>query len=195
MSWDLMPNFSKHQHIKFKNTIRTKYALKDNAVCGNVRKSSSALAWVFDDYIVARSFIVEYSIDGKMKKFNAKTEKTQDGDDFYLRIGLMLRGPSAMIPLMAPAWIRSMDSFLKLETNKMHQYVFNSVNRSGAEWESPESSSIQMFASRSSKIDDTWQRAAIKVPKTQIAGVWLMMDGDNSGSKFTTCIRRLSIRD
>ena len=189
---DYLQQFSDFKEIKFDNINPTKYTYSDHALCGEANNAASAMILPFKTYQNINSLIVEYKTEGQLKIKNTKQEASTDGDDFILRIGLMLKGSAPMIPFMAPAWIKSVRDMMLLETDRIIYHVFNAKHKVGAQWLSPYSSSITMFSNESSPTQDHWLRSEIKSKHT-IAGLWIMIDSDNSHGKIKTCIRKLEI--
>ena len=185
---------SAFKHITFKNIPATTYSDAAGVLTMKVDKSSSVLVLPFDAERTITNVKFSWRLNGVVSTKNAEHEKTKKGDDFPLRIGLMVSGPAPTVPFFAPAWIKAVRDSVKLPSDKLIYLVAGTKSAPGTTWESPYASSIGTVALQSSPIAGSdWQAVDYRSEATKITGIWVMADGDNTASSFTTEIRDLEL--
>lgn len=181
--------------ITFDKIPPTIYARADGGLKMVVAKSSSFLvqAFVAKRSVGAVSF--EWRTDGALAVSDAAVEKTKDGDDGRLKIGLMLAGKAPTIPFFASAWIKDVRDFLKLPSDHLDVLIVGTKSPPGTKWSSPYADSMEYFALGGDALTGGWQRSQFKFAKpVEVVGLWLMADGDNTASTFTTWLRNLRLQ-
>ncbi len=81
---------------------------------------------------------------------------------------------------------------MKLPTDRMLYLVVDAKHAPGELWESPYSGSMTLMSVASVEGKDGWRQAAVAFPEPkQVVGLWLMADGDDTGSTFETRLKDL----
>ena len=183
------------EHIHFRriqpNTIR----FENDTIRFDVNRSASFLLLAFDDIKTVRTVSFEWKADGMLDISSAAQEKTRKGDDAWLRVGLVISGEPDLVPEpLLPRWVIKVRDSLKHTSDRMIYLVPNAHNSPGETWRSPFSDNITMISVGSERKADGWNSVeyALDQPQ-QIVGLWLMADGDNTASVFTSRLRRLRI--
>lgn len=187
---------AKSSHIVFSDDIpATRYSLKKHYMTAEVKKSASALVYAFAQIAPVKEVSFSWKTEGDTKVTSASQEKTKAGDDFKLRIGLILSGEAPFVPFFAPAWVKAIRDALILPTDKMIYLAVGTRNPVGSVWESPYSDSMTNIVLPSKPLKKGWQRATYKADKPlKVVGLWIMADGDNTQASFKTYIRYLKIK-
>ena len=181
-------------HITFKDIPPTKYEFAGDHATMAVTKSASAMVQSFPTVRTVTAMQFEWRGTGTVGVLDARHEQTKRGDDARLRIGLMLEGKKPTVPFFAPAWIKAVDAVMKLPAERLQYYVVDAKAAPGSEWDSPYASSIVNLALASTPDKDGWNKVRYKLPgSVTIVGIWLMADGDDTGSTFTTELRALDL--
>jgi hypothetical protein len=189
----LDPN--EYKLISFEKIPPTQFAYEKGVLSMKVEKSSAALIKRFADVQSVQTVSFKWKSSGKRNVADAAIEKEKSGDDFYLRIGLIMSGPAPWVPFFAPAWIKALRDYMTLPTNHMKYLLVGTHHSPGSEWESPYSSSISNLALASTAAPGGYQKAEAKFDlPLEIVGLWIMADGDNSASVFTTELKYLQLQ-
>ena len=183
---------TKFFHLTFDDIPATNYQISNNMITANVTKSSSIFFHPFKKIIDVNHVSFEYQSSGNFKKMSPDQEKTKDGDDAPIRIGLILKGDGAMVPFFAPAWIKKTKKELHFDTNKMIYIAGGLQSPPHSNWENPFSDSIMVRTAHCVKRSDSWYQCHSKFKKTQqVIGIWILADGDNTKSSFKTILKNL----
>ena len=187
---------TKSSHIIFDDDIKpTKYTISKNSIKATVSKSASALIYAFDTVTPIKTVSFEWRSQGKLKVRNAGHEKSKKGDDYKLRVGLILSGKAPMIPFFAPGWVKAIKSAMKLPSNKLRYLAVDAKHPAGKSWESPYSDSMTNVSLPSKDLGNGWNLAVYSSKRPHnVVGVWVMADGDNTKSSFESEIRNLRLR-
>ncbi len=180
-----------YQPLVFADIPATKYELRDGVLRAIVDKSSSALLLSFKTPRKIVGLQATWRMDGKLATSTA-SEQTKKGDDFPLRIGLLLSGKAPLVPFFAPAWIKAVKAHMQHPAAELMYFLFGAKASAGAQWKSPYTDSINNVAMPSQPQMEGWTHSRLTFPEKDVVGIWLMADGDNSGSTFVTSIRQLS---
>lgn len=180
--------------VTFAKIPPTSYDLRGAVLEAKVDKSSSLLVAAWDKPRRVRAIAFEWKTQGKLLTANADVEKSKKGDDAALKVALLLHGPAPFIPFFAPSWIKAVASLLKYPTDRALNITVTKHVPEGTKWESPYTSSIEHVAVAGTLKADDWRQAQYQLPQpTEAVGLWLMADGDDTASVFTTSVRELKV--
>ena len=104
----------------------------------------------------------------------------------------MLKGNEKWLNPMAPGWIKKVRETMHLPSEMMIYLVAGSQHKPGEYWKSPFSNDVGIIAADDITTDDGWllSQHEFKSP-LDIVGLWIMADGDNTASSFSTSIKSL----
>jgi len=180
--------------INFDGIKKTKYQFSKNTLEMTVNKSSSALVLPLKKITTLERVSFLWKTKGQIKTKSAKHETTKSGDDFPLRIGLCISGKAPMVPFFAPAWIKKIKNILFHPSDHMEYLIAGSKHQPLSSWKSPYSSSMRYIALPNKLQSDGWNLVDHKFKKEIIiTALWVMADGDNTKSTFTTYLKNLFI--
>ena len=184
------------KEISFNGIASTAYVNHQGILKASVNASAGFLLKPFDRVRQVDAVTVDFRSTGKIKiKIKSgDQEKTKDGDDSILRIGLLLKGEAPLIPFFAPAWIKAIQASMKLPSRKLLYLVPTSLNPVGSQWSSPYNEDISSLVIASEKIADGWRRGRVTFSEPKlVVGIWLMADGDDTKSQFVTEVKSLTL--
>jgi hypothetical protein len=183
------------QHIQFRRIQPTTITFTPHAIRFDVNKSSSFLLLAFDDIKTVRRVAFEWRADGMLNKNSAAQEKMRTGDDAWLRVGLIVSGQPDLVPeALLPSWMRQVRDVLKFPSDSMIYLIPDARHAPGETWGSPYHSHIEMISVPSQQIDKDWKRVSYPLSTPlQSVGLWIMADGDNTASIFSSQLRNLVI--
>lgn len=186
---------SNFEHIHFRRIQPTTIRFDADTVRFEVRRSSSFLLLAFDEIQTISAVSFQWQADGTLNKVSKVQEKTRAGDDAWLRVGLIISGEPDPVPEpLLPRWVVQVRKNLKHPSDRMIYLIPGARHAPGDTWRSPYSPSIDMIAVDSSALDDGWQQARHVFPQAQqVVGLWIMADGDNTGSVFDSRLRKLVV--
>ncbi len=179
-------------HIVFKHIAANNYQYQDGILNITVNQSASFLLLPLSQQTPITSVSFQWKKQGELRSQDAKFEESKEGDDAYLRIGLMLKGEARWLNPLAPKWIKQVKQTMQLPSEKMIYLVAGSKHQAGQQWLSPFSEDIEIIAVDNHNLDDGWIQAQhnFNVPMN-VVGIWIMADGDNTGSSFISSLRSL----
>lgn len=155
-----------------------------------VDRSAGGLAYRLPAPAVVRRVQARGRVSGALAVDPAR--QGLDGqDDFVLRVGLVVRGEKRLGFLqrrLAPAWIRDLHNLAPPGAGLSHVHFFN-VGAPGAvvgrERAHPLSDLLRETVTTTTRADGTFDLAATLAMPVETLGIWLSMDGDDTGSSFT----------
>jgi len=190
----LLLNPKSLKEISFESIPKTKYEFSKEAIKISVQQSSSALVMPLEKVVTINKISFFWKLDGEVKTSSAEHESTKSGDDFPLRVGLCVYGPKPLIPFFAPAWVKKIRDILIHPSDQMTYLVAGSKHRPLDEWKSPYSNSMNQISLPDTPLKEGWREVNYHLKKDlRIVAIWIMADGDNTKSSFTTYLKNLMI--
>jgi len=182
-------------HIHFKRIKPNQVSFNDGAIHFDVNKSASFLLLAFDDIRSIRRVSFQWKADGSLNKNSIEQEKSRKGDDAWLRVGMIIEGKPDPVPEpLLPRWMKQVRQTLKYQFNKMVYLIPDALHKPGDTWKSPFSSEVDMISVGSRVMDDGWKQSSYDFTSPQkVVGLWIMADGDNTGSIFESRLRNLMV--
>jgi hypothetical protein len=182
-------------HIHFKRIKPNQVKFNDGTIHFDVNKSSSFLLLAFDDIRSIQRLSFQWTADGTLNKNSIEHEKSRKGDDAWLRVGLIIEGQPDYVPEpLLPRWMKQVRHTLKHQSNKMIYLIPDALHAPGEKWKSPFSSDIDMISVGSRRMNDGWKQVTFEFKNPQkVVGLWIMADGDNTGSIFESRLRNLVV--
>lgn len=191
----------------------------ENSLQIAVDNSSSAIIFPFSEVLSPYKIQLKWhleDIERKIEKESKEFEKTRAGDDFYLRIGLILSGKAQEQSFLEKQfhWRSDLQEFFPESTRnkisgKVLMFVDKAENDEGLSWPSPyEAENVMMVSIKPAKVSsDNWREIEIDLFKyieqleylcaeeehCGVVGLWLMPDGDSTDAKFKIEVRELRI--
>lgn len=183
------------EHIHFKRINPNNVSFDDGIVRFSVNNSASFLLLAFDDIKNVNAVAFQWKAAGTLKKNSEQHERSRKGDDAWLRVGLILEGEPADVPeALLPRWMRQVRKTLKHPSNRMIYLLPGALHAPGTRWKSPFSDDVDMVSVSSSPASYGWKQVEHQFAETQRAvGLWIMADGDNTNSVFSSQLRNLAI--
>lgn len=180
--------------VEFEDIPATSYKFQEGILTADVKASSSFLLHSFTSIQKIKTIQLEWLFTGDLKVKDAKHEEEKSGDDGKLRIALLVSGEAPSIPFFTPTWIKITKNHLKLPSDKMIYLSIGAAHAPGSTWESPYSSSITHYAVPSSPQEKNWQKVDYNFEKPlELVGLWIIADGDNTGSHFSSSMKNLRL--
>lgn len=186
---------SNFELINFEKLKPTVYTNDGNAIRMQVDGSSSILFKPLTMAVPISEVSFEWKAEGSIAVQDAAMQKSKEGDDARLRVGLIIAGKAPLLPFFAPSWVKVIRERLKFPADKVEFVVAGTTLPPGTTWKSPFNSDIMLFAAEDRLLPDGWHSAHTRFAKARsVVGFWIMADGDNTSSKFTTWLRSLTFR-
>jgi hypothetical protein len=180
------------RHLTFTDIPPTQYRIGTNEVTATVSRSASYLLIPFATPLSVQSVQFDWQIEGRVAIRDAEHEGSKGGDDAAIRVGLLVSGPSPMIPFLAPVWLKALSGQLTHSAERLIFLVPDARHGPGSQWQSPYSSDIQSAGLASVLRTDGWRTASISFSEPlALVGVWIMADGDDTQSTFMSRLRNL----
>lgn len=181
--------------VAFNGIPPTVYERSGDALKMTVEKSASFLLKPFDAERQVASVSFDWQSQGELKIKDLLTERTKAGDDARLKICLLLSGKAPLVPFFASAWVKAVRDAMKLPADRLRCLVAGSKAKIGDRWPSPYDDSIELVAVDGPGESPGWRRVDAKLEEPlKVVGIWIMADGDDTGSSFTTRLRELTLR-
>jgi hypothetical protein len=182
------------EHIEFKRIKQSRYSFHEQQLQVDVEGSSSFLMKSFDRVSEVKKVSFKWRANGAPKIKDALHEEQKQGDDAVFKLGLLLEGNDSFSNPFVPAWVKRVDGLLKYPSEDMIYLVADSKHEPGQHWTNPYNKRVTMIAIESVNDTQGWQRSSyyFDVP-VKVVGIWLMSDGDNTGSSFTANIKDIKL--
>ena len=183
------------EHIHFKRINPNSVSFDNGVVRFSVNNSASFLLLAFDDIKNVNAVAFQWKAAGTLKKKSAQHERSRKGDDAWLRVGLILEGEPTHVPEpLLPRWMQQVRKTLKHPSNRMIYLLPGALHAPGTRWKSPFSDDVDMVSVSSSPASDGWKQVEHQFTESQrTVGLWIMADGDNTNSVFSSQLRNLVI--
>jgi hypothetical protein len=183
------------EHIHFKRIKPNIVAFNNDVIQFQVNKSASFVLVAFDDIKTVHRVSFAWQAKGMLNKDNVEQEKTRKGDDAWIRVGLIISGEPEPVPeALLPRWSRQVRSTLRHPSDRMLYLVPAAMHAPGTSWKSPYSANIDMISVASTGTGGDWQQVNHQFSQPQrLVGLWLMADGDNTDSVFSSRLKNLVI--
>lgn len=183
------------EHIHFKRINPNTVTFDNGVVQFSVDNSASFLLLAFDDIRNVKTVSFQWKATGDLNKNSEQHEKSRKGDDAWLRIGLMLEGEPAYIPeFLQPRWMRQVRKTLKHPSNRIIYLLPGALHAPGTRWKSPFADDIDLISVSSNPAGDGWKQVEHQFDETlRTVGLWIIADGDNTHSVFSSQLRNLVI--
>ena len=185
------------EHIQFKRIKPNNHTYENNVLKIEVDDSASFLMLAFNEVKKINKVNFDWRSEGLLLVKNIEHEAARRGDDAVIKIGLLLKSESSSYNPFAPSWLKRVDELMRYPSENMVYLVANAKHAAGEQWLNPYNDWVLMIAMGSAtgteKIGD-WQQAShqFKQPQ-QVVAIWIMADGDNTDSKFTSFIKNITL--
>ena len=197
---------SNFTHIQFGRIKANQYDFDDRVLKAEVDSSASFLMKAFESVKPVKRVSFKWRGDQLPKVKDALHEEQKAGDDAVFKLGLLLRSDNGIDNPLLPKWMRQVKSLLNHSSENMIYLVAGSKHVAGEQWPNPYNHRVTMIAMSSanieskleSKIDgeleEGWQQASYRFAEAvDVVAVWLMADGDNTGSSFTSYVKDIRL--
>ena len=187
------------EHIKFKRIKANNYTFQNQQLKIDVDNSASFLMMPFDQVQVISQISFQWRNIGEPTIRSAEHEEKRDGDDSVFKVALLLKADepsfnSSFNPLI-PSWMKRVDKLLSLPSEEMVYLVVGAKHAAGQHWLNPYNDRVKMVAMKNKIGSNGWVNASYTLKRpVEVVGLWLMSDGDNTHSKFTTTVKNIVIK-
>ena len=189
--------FDQHnfRHIQFKRITPNTVNYTTERIIFQVNQTASFLVCPFDSIYSISHVSFQWKAAGQLKKLSVEHEASREGDDAWIRVGLILKSESEFVDPIGPRWIRQTMETLKFPADNMIFLIPEAKHAPGEIWLNPYSRRVKMIALGSTGHPDGWRTSEyyFATPKKTV-GILLMADGDNTKSAFTSEIKNLFIK-
>jgi len=190
----IMLQTSSFEHIKFKKVKPNHHLFINQQLQINVNESASFLMQAFDHTQLVRRVSFEWRSDNLPRITNAQHEKQRSGDDAVFKLGLLLKTEESLSNPFIPKWMQQVESLLKFPSEDMIYLVANAKHKIGERWANPYNKRVTMISISSYVDQQGWNHASYQFESpVNVVALWLMSDGDNTNSSFTTRIKNIFI--
>jgi len=197
---------SNYTHIQFGRIKANQYEFESRVLNTRVDSSASFLMKAFESVKPVKQVSFKWRSDQLPEVKDAVHEKQKAGDDAVFKLGLLLKADNEIDNPFLPKWMRQVKSLLNYPSENMIYLVAGSKHVAGEQWPNPYNRRVTMVAMSAadieskleSKIDgefeEGWQQASYQFGEAvEVVAVWLMADGDNTGSSFTSYVKDIII--
>lgn len=183
------------EHIQFKKIKPNKHVYENNILKIDVDDSASLLMLPFETEKKISRVSFEWRSEGLLLINDAQHEAAKTGDDAVVKIGLLLKaGDTSFCNPLAPSWLKRVNKLLAFPSDNMVYLVANAKHAAGEEWLNPYNTRVLMVSISSIKGLDDWQQASHQMDAPlSVVALWIMADGDNTDSKFTSYIKNIRL--
>jgi len=182
------------EHIEFSRIKPNHHFFHNQQLQINVNKSASFLMQAFDQVKSVKRVSFEWHSNGFPKIKNAQSEEQKSGDDAVFKLGLLLKTDESIFNPFIPEWMKHVESLLSFPSEEMIYLVANAKHAIGEQWANPYNKRVTMTSIESIESKQNWKLARYEFDvSVNVVAIWLMADGDNTHSRFTTHIKNITI--
>ena len=195
-----------YTHIQFGRIKSNQYDFDSRVLKAEVDHSASFLMKAFESVKPVKQVSFKWRSDGLPDVKDAMHEKQKAGDDAVVKLGLLLKSDNEIDNPLLPKWMRQVKSLLNYPSENMIYLVAGSRHVAGEQWPNPYNRRVTMVAMSSANIDsklesridgefeEGWQQASYRFSEAvEVVAIWLMADGDNTGSSFTSYVKDINL--
>lgn len=180
------------EHIEFRKIKANAYSYGNQQLQIDVDSSASFLMKPFDAVKKVKKVSFDWQSEGLLKVEDAQHELKRSGDDAIFKLGLLLKSEGALPNPFLPSWMKRVQGLLKFPSENMINLVADARHVPGRQWLSPYNKRVTMISLSSVPDHQGWMRASYQFEQpVEIVAIWLMADGDNTSSRFTTRIKNI----
>lgn len=184
------------EHITFSRRHPNSYHYENNELTIAVDNSASFLMQAFTSVKNVDRVSFEWSSEGEPAILDAEQEKQRNGDDAVFKLGLLLESEESLTDVFLPAWMRRVEELLNFNTSEMLFLVADAKHAAGQEWPGAYNRRMTMIAVASVPAEQGWNRASYQFAEpVRVVAIWLMADGDDTHSAFTSKVRNIVIEE
>ena len=195
-----------YTHIKFGRIKENQYEFNKRVLKVEVDSSASFLMKAFETVKPVKRISFKWRSDGLPNVKDAMQEKQKAGDDAVVKLGLLLKSDKEIENPLLPKWMRQVKSLLNHPSENMIYLVADSRHVAGEQWPNPYNRRVTMVAMSSTSInsklesridgefEEGWRHASYLFSEAvEVVAIWLMADGDNTGSSFTSYVKDIKL--
>lgn len=183
------------EHIQFKKIKSNSHTFENGVLRVDVESSASFLMLPFDTVKEISQLSFEWRSEGMPEIDDIKHESTRQGDDAVAKIGLLLKADSESFSLFAPSWLKRVRELMHYPSENMVYLVANAKHAVGDDWINPYNERIAMVPIASLAEEGGWQQASHQLERPlEVVAIWVMADGDNTKSHFTSYIKNIRFK-
>ena len=182
------------EHIQFRKIKANHYSNHDQVLQIDVDSSASFLMNPFDAVKQVNKVSFEWRSKGTLQIKNAQHELKKDGDDAVFKLGLLLETDDSLLNPFLPSWMKRVEQLLNFPSEYMIYLVADAKHAPGRQWLNPYNKRVTMISLSSVPDHKGWMKASYRFKQpVKVVAIWLMADGDNTQSSFTTHIKNIKI--
>jgi hypothetical protein len=182
------------EHLQFNKIKASTYTFHDQLLQIDVEKSASFLMLPFDAVKKINRVSFEWRSEGRPQIDSPQHEEQRKGDDAVFKLGLLQKSEDSILNPFLPPWMKRVEALLKYPSENMINLVAAAKHAPGEQWPNPYNKRVTTIAVGSVSSGQGWMQASYQFAQpVDVVGLWLMADGDNTGSSFSTYIKNINI--
>ena len=187
-------NAGEFEHIEFKRIKANRYTYRNQQLHIEVDSSASFLMQSFDEVRQVTQVNFGWRSEGQLKIRDRQHEEQRTGDDAVFKLGLLLEAKESIFNPLLPSWMKRVEKKLKYPSENMIFLVVGAKHAAAEQWVNSYNKRVAMISVGSLKDDHGWQQASYRFnTPLNVVAIWLMSDGDNTGSQFITDVKNIRI--
>jgi hypothetical protein len=183
------------EHIQFGGRQPVVYSYHENVLIIEVDNNASFLMRAFDAIELVNKVSFEWKSTGLPAIIDVAHEMRRDGDDAVFKLGLLIESQEAVDDVFLPSWMRRVNELLNFHSGEMYFLVAGAKHAAQQQWPGPYNKRMTMISVASEPDDDqVWNKASYEFSEpVKVVALWLMADGDDTSSSFTTYVKNIEI--
>lgn len=182
------------EHIQFRKIKANIHTYHNQQLKIAVDDSASLLMKPFDGVKQVNKVSFEWRSDGVPQVKSSQHELSRNGDDAVFKLGLLLKADDESLNPFVPPWLKQVRKLLKFPSENMIYLVADARHAPGEQWDNPYNRRVTMIAADGATGSQGWQQSSYQFEQPlDVVAIWLMSDGDNTHSRFTSYIRNIKI--
>lgn len=191
---DIVLEEQSFEHIQFGKIKANNFVFDEQGLRIKVNDSASFLMQSFETVRKIKRVRFQWKLSGKVLTKDAEHESQREGDDAILKLGLLIKSDDILFNPFVPSWLKTVRQNLKFSSKDMIYLVANAKHAAGDLWVSAYNERVTMISVSSVVDKQGWNQAShVFVQPVEVVALWLMADGDDTHSSFSTQVKEIQI--
>ncbi len=185
--------------LKYRNIKPNIIEFSSEGLRIGVDQSASPVIYPLKSAVGVKGFEAKGKLEGDLKIPDGYKQGVEKGDDFSLRVGLVLSGQKRLSrwqSLVAPQWIKRLHALAPPSGGIDHIEFFNVIKDPSLTGQSRTHPKSELLIENFMVTPDSSGEFEMKksfLPSKEVIALWLSSDGDDTASKFLVKIKSLNL--
>lgn len=188
------------QVLEYSNLKPNQVTFSDSGMTVSVNHSASPIIYPFPETRTIRQIELEGSISNLIE-LSGGIQGNKGNDDFSLKVGLVVKGDKTLGSLQrmfSPKWVKTLFDLAPAGTGLDHIHFLSAVQFPELVGKHSSTQDSDLFYDEYIWLIDKPGEFKLKhqlEESLSVIAIWISIDGDDSQSKYTTVINKITVSD